>query len=51
MITDIQVLQAVIGLVETHGKWGVIDRMSENTVLTLGEDGVDEQSDDDMENI
>ena len=42
-ITDVRVIQRVVGVVETRGKWGIIDRTMQSTMKA---DDID--SDDDI---
>ncbi|KAG8218033.1 hypothetical protein J3R82DRAFT_6238 [Butyriboletus roseoflavus] len=48
IITDIRRLKAVIGLVETHGRWGVIDHIpSGGTEIFRGEGDLENTLSDD----
>ncbi|KAF9224599.1 hypothetical protein BS17DRAFT_766586 [Gyrodon lividus] len=49
IITDIRSLKAVVGLVETHKKWGVIDRAPATVVTNFAEDNAAEDSDSEDE--
>ncbi|KIK79589.1 hypothetical protein PAXRUDRAFT_834023 [Paxillus rubicundulus Ve08.2h10] len=49
IVTDIRSLKAVVGLVETRKKWGVIDRVPATVVTSFTEDNVAEDSDSEDE--
>lgn len=40
IIMDVQSLQAVIGLIQTRGRWGIIDRSGESITATFGDVGM-----------
>ncbi|KAG6369827.1 hypothetical protein JVT61DRAFT_13450 [Boletus reticuloceps] len=37
-VTDVRSIRAVVGLVETRGKWGIIDRIQEGVMANFAEE-------------
>ncbi|KAF8833262.1 hypothetical protein BDN67DRAFT_917366 [Paxillus ammoniavirescens] len=50
IVTDIRSLRAVVGLVESQKRWGIVDRVPETVVTSFTDGNVDDDgvSDDDM---